>query len=162
MKNVGFYGGCLILDLGPAVDMQLFFECVRFCITELPNGTDGGLLTDRLYRRYLRLEELDPAAKLVGQIREILTDTSTDTVNWTGFKPSQSRLDPSLPHLGALFDRYLNSALDLISNARGFQKKFNIYKPVITIITDTPRFYIERSRPLADYDALEGKPMWLR
>ncbi|MDB5364062.1 MAG: hypothetical protein JWO51_5359 [Rhodospirillales bacterium] len=162
MEMVGFYGGFLILEIGPVADMRLFFDCIRFGMKDLPKGTDGGLLTDRLYRRYLRLEELDPATALLGQVREILKNIKTKTIDWSGFKPDQSELDRSLPNLGALFAPYLDSALTVISDARRFHKEFDSYKPVITIITSAPRFYVEKQRPLAEYDALEGEPMWLR
>jgi len=32
----------------------------------------------------------------------------------------------------------------------------------MTIISDLPRFVKDETRPLANYDALEGEPMWLR
>jgi len=32
----------------------------------------------------------------------------------------------------------------------------------MTIISDLPRFHIDEMRPLAEYDALEGEPIWLR
>ena len=163
MPNVGFYGGTSFREIGPAADMRIFFNCVRLAATRLSTAKDDGLLTDRLYRRYLRLDELDPATTLVAQIQEIFADTQVNAVDWINLDWNKlSKLDLSLPNLGEIFDRYLIGAKDLISNARGFEKRFHIYKPVITIITDTPRFYVEKRRPLAEYDALEGDPMWLR
>ena len=35
-------------------------------------------------------------------------------------------------------------------------------QPVKTVITDLDQFVIEKDRPLADYDALQGKPFWQR
>jgi hypothetical protein len=162
MKNVGFYGGSLICDLGSASDMRTFFGCVGLAASQLPNG--GSLLTDRLYRRYLRLEELDPAATLLEQVRDIMVNIPTDSVDWEslGWDATVTNLTMSAPNLSQTMGRYLDSAQELISEARGFEKRFHIYKPVITIITDTPKFYVEKRRPLAEYDALEGEPMWLR
>ncbi|HEV2678012.1 MAG TPA: hypothetical protein VGV37_26005 [Aliidongia sp.] len=164
MFNVGFYGGSEIRELGPASDMQVFFGCTRLAASYATPDEDYSLLTDRLYRRYLRLNELNPATDLVSKARKVLNTMPADRVDWPklGWDPLSTRLNISSGSVGDVLVRYLDGARDLISNARGFEKRFHSYKPVITIVTDTPRFYIEKSRPLADYDALEGEPVWLR
>jgi len=101
---------------------------------------------------------------MILKARNILSEIPTATIDWMalGCGQSTTRFEFSSKTVADVVKRYLESALDLISNARGFEKRFHIYKPVITIITDTPRFYVESNRPLADYDALQGEPMWLR
>jgi len=164
MPNVGFYGGSEIRDLGPASDMLTFFNCVRVVASRLLPDLDSSLLTDRLYRRYLKLDELDPTTDLIAHLQKVLISLPADCINWNalGWKESSTKLDPTLSNIAEVLARYLDGAVDLIRNAKKFEKRFHIYKPVITIITDTPRFYVESNRPLADYDALEGEPMWLR
>lgn len=164
MKNVGFYGGSLIIELGPIADMQAFFYAITIAALQLPTNEDSRLLTDRLYRRYLRVDELGPAIDLLNRIQKIMHEIPTNSVDWSDFKWEKpySLLGKTKNTLGELLEKYLKSTQKIIKNAQSFQKKFNIYEPVITIITDTPRFYIESARPLAEYDALEGDPMWLR
>jgi len=164
MTNVGFYGGSEVRGLGSASDMKAFFACVDLAIEKMPLDARSVVLTDRLYRRYLRLDELDVAAELLGAVRNVLAGIAASTLDWrlVGWDPSTTRLDPSSGMVADVLSRHLKGAVDLISNARSFEKRFNIYQPVITVITDTPRFYAESLRSLADYDALEGEPMWLR
>ncbi len=79
--NVGFYGGTEIRQICPASDMQTFFGCVRLAAARLTAGGDNGLLTDRLYRRYLRRDELAPASSMLMEVREILTEIRPNTVD---------------------------------------------------------------------------------
>lgn len=164
MANVGFCGGCSVRDLGSASDMKVFFNCIELAAARLPPNIDSKLLTDRLYRRYLRLEELAPAAALIVQVRDILADIPTDSINWKamGWDPSATRLDLSPAKVSDVFRRHIKGALDLIENAESFNKRFDIYRPAITIASDLPRFVRDENRPLTDYDRLEGDPMWLR
>jgi hypothetical protein len=164
MLNAGFYGGSAVRELGPVSDMRTFFGCVDLAVPHLDDGGDNGLVTDRLYRRYLRLEELAPAINLISDIRAILNGMPTESVNWKsiGWNPIETHLDLSAPAASSVLHRYLKGAREIIENAMSFQKRFQIYKPVMTIISDTPRFIIDKSRPLAQYDELEGEPIWLR
>jgi len=43
---------------------------------------DWSLLTDRFYRRYLRIEELEPAGKLMNKVKEIFSALASDEVDW--------------------------------------------------------------------------------
>ena len=164
MINAGFYGGSLINGLGPTSDMKLFFNSITMVTAHLPKNSDKGLLTDRFYRRYLRLNDLDSVAALLAQTREIMKDIQTKDVNLEnlGWNPDLSKLNRTDKNFSKFLEIYLDAADEIVSEARGFEKMFHIYKPVITIITNTPRFYVERTRPLAEYDSLEGDPMWLR
>jgi len=144
--------------------MLTFFNCIRLVSSRLLPDLDSSLLTDRLYRRYLKLDELDATTDLLARLQETLIGLPADSVNWSefGWEESSTGLDPTLKNIAEVLARHLDGAVDLIRNAKKFEKRFHIFKPVITIITDTPRFYAERNRSLVDYDALEGEPMWLR
>ena len=164
MANVGFCGGSEVRDLGSASVMKAFFKCVDLAASRLPSNIDSSLLTDRLYRRYLRLEELAPAAALITQVRQILADIPADSIDWKamGWDSASTRLNLSQQTVADVFGRHLKGAVELIENAESFNKRFNIYQPVITIISDLPRFVTDERRPLAEYDQLEGEPFWLR
>lgn len=164
MKNVGFYGGSTFLELGPSPDMKVFFACLELISSHFQANATVNLLTDRLYRRYLRLDELDPATVLIAQARVILSDISAESIDWKamGWDPSATKLKLLQPTAADVLDRHLDGARSLMEGSASFEKRFRTYKPVITIITDTPQFYIEKRRSLAEYDALDGEPFWLR
>lgn len=164
MKNVGFCGGYSILELGPVADMQVFFYAVEIAASRLPTGEDSRLLTDRFYRRYLRLEELDQAADLLQKIQKVMQQIPTKSVDWGDFKwdKSHTNLEKSKRSLADLLERYFKSAYSIISDAKHFEKSFKEYTPVMTAVTDLPRVITDTNRPLAEYDALEGDPIWLR
>lgn len=162
MANVGFCGGSAVLELGPISDMKVFFGCVELAVARLPQG--GGLLTDRLYRRYLRLDQLDAASELLEQVGGIWQMIRTKDINWASihWNPHSTKLMLSAPTVDQVLERYLKGARKRIDGARSFEKRFGVYQPVMTIISDLPRFLIDERRPLAEYDALEGEPIWLR
>ena len=163
MPNVGFCGGSEVRELGPASDMQTFFGCVELAVHRLPSG-DAGLLTDRLYRRYLRLEELEPVKIYLEKIRGVLSNIPAGDIDWAskGWNPIGSKLDLSENTADLVLRRYFKSIHTVIENSLSYERRFNEYQPVMTIISDMPRFVIDETRPLAEYDALVGEPMWLR
>lgn len=164
MRNVGFCGGYSILELGPVADMQVFFYGIGIAALQLPTGEDSHLLTDRLYRRYLRLNELDQATHLLQKTQEIMHKIPTRSVDWGDFKwgKSYTKLEKSKKTLGELLEKYFNSAYEIIEDAKHFESKFNKYTPVMTAVTDIPQVIVDQKRPLAEYDALVGDPIWLR
>jgi hypothetical protein len=163
MPNVGFCGGSSVSELGPASDMRVFFGCLELAFAASPHS-DGGLLTDRLYRRYLRLDQLDSANELLENIRIMFGTIHTNDIDWKSihWNSNSTKLVLSAPTVDHVLTRYLVGAQKRIHDAQSFEKRFGIYQPVMTIISDLPRFVIDSKRPLAQYDALEDEPLWLR
>jgi len=120
MPNVGFCGGSEVRDLGSASDMEVFFKGVDLACSRLALDDDSGLLIDRLYRRYLRLEELAPTAALIGSVRDILTTIPADAIEWKamGWKPDCTRLDLSLPTVADVLGRHLKGVENLIRDLK--------------------------------------------
>jgi len=56
MKHVGLQGGSSIFELGAVSDMRCFFSIINSVGDRVP---DLEVYMDRLYRRYLQLEDLD-------------------------------------------------------------------------------------------------------
>ncbi|EHP37818.1 hypothetical protein OR16_40744 [Cupriavidus basilensis OR16] len=165
MRKIGFHGGCRICELGPVSDVALFFECLKTNAEYDCPAQDWSLLTDRLYRRYLRLEELAAASALMGQVRLIFAGLPASAVEWDPSMVGNAEktwLDPSLPTLADVFRKYFEHFADVRSSAESFLKDFNIYQPVRVVISDLPGFARDKNKPLAEYDALEGKPFWLQ
>jgi hypothetical protein len=77
MRKIGFDGGHSMYELGPAPDVALFFNCLRRYAKEDHLEKDWSLLTDRLYRRYLRQQELGPAELLNLLVATSFTDAVT-------------------------------------------------------------------------------------
>ncbi len=163
MRLFGFHGGSSIRELGSVSDMVLFFECINFYAAKKYPETDWSLLTDRLYRRYLRLEELDEAVKLMSKVKEIFSTLPNSAIDWPeDFDLTKTRLDKNLSTLENIFEKYFRGFFYCVKSAQLHYETFKSYKPVRTGTTDTPYYIDDKNRPLEEYDQLEGKPFWLR
>jgi hypothetical protein len=164
MLNVGFFGGHTVHGLGPACDMQAFFTCVKMAASSLDSKVVNFSLIDRLYRRYVKLDELQATAALIAQIQVIMRDIQTHNIEWNTIVPlhGATRLDTSKISISDVFEKYFFAFDDSVGSAQSFYKTFGKYRPVLTIISDMPRFLVDEKRPPMEYDALEGEPMWLR
>ncbi len=171
MRNIGFSGGSSIRELGPAPDVVLFFNCLRTYAEQDHPEADWSLLTDRLYRRYLRLEELDNASVLMERVRSIFSEKSAaSSIEWDSTilaNTEKSWLNPNQATLAEVFSKYFRSFSYCVESAKinydalksepGYS-----YEPVRIVISDLQGFARDQNKPLAEYDALEGDPFWLR
>jgi len=164
MTDIGFDGGSFLCKLGPSTDVITFFNCVDEYVVQTQKFVDYTLLTDRLYRRYLRIEELDDAVSMMLQVEELFTKISSDTVNWEmiGRVNTDTRLDVSQGTLAGVFAKYFYHFNKCVESAQVFFNSWNIYQPVRIVIADMPEFLTDKKRPLEQYDLLEGRPFWLR
>jgi hypothetical protein len=62
-NKYGYVGGGTIYSLGSLSDMILFFDCIKFYVPLKYPNENFDVILDRLYKRYLKLEELDEAVK---------------------------------------------------------------------------------------------------
>lgn len=76
MNLVGFQGGGSIFELGVTTDMYCFFSLIKERI-----GLDERekFLVDRLFRKYLRFDDLDNATALILKIKISLSEVPCDT-----------------------------------------------------------------------------------
>lgn len=165
MRKIGFHGGHTIYELGPAPDMMLFFDCLKTYAEQDYPEQDWSLLTDRLYRRYLRREEIDKASTLMEQVRQIFARLPASAIDWDTSmlgNAEKTWLDPKQPTLADVFSKYFENFAKACGSAKSFVEAFNIYQPVRVVISDLPGFARDKNKPLAEYDALEGKPFWLQ
>jgi hypothetical protein len=170
VHSVGFSGGGSTFTLGPASDVVCFFDCVSLVARDVYPKTDFSLITDRLYRRYLRRESMDEAIQLMVLLKEAFSRIPSSTVKQFGFQPdSASRLDLSLEKLDYLFAKYFEDFAHCAESAKLSYETFANnskyvyeYEPVRTISTDLPVFLEEKETPLADYDKNDGMPFWLK
>jgi hypothetical protein len=164
MHNVGFHGGHSIYELGPASDVLTFFKCIeRYAAEPLFDQKDRELI-DRIFRRYLRQTELEPASKLMIRVRERFSKIGSSSVNWAeiNLNVSESKLNMAQSSLADVFADYFEMFEKAKNSALSFLSEFKIYQPVKIVISDLAGFTEDDIRPIERYDALSGTPFWLR
>jgi len=165
IRKVGFIDVHSVYELGPVKDMILFFDCIDYFVVKHHPEQDWSLLTDRLYRRYLRLEELELARKLMQQVKEIFSKLASDEVDWgQGIQGdvNQTWLDARQPTLDIIFSKYFEKFNEAVDSALYFTKANGEYFPVRISITSSFIFFLESNRPLEQYDNLTAtdEPFW--
>lgn len=167
MRKVGFHGGHTVYELGPVSDAALFFECLRVFVKNKYPDQDWSLLTDRLYRRYLKKEELEDAAKLMEKAKVIFSNLPSSSIEWDENMLTDSEktwLDSRKEFLGDMFLRFFDLFFKAKESALSFFDEFGVYQPVKITASDMPEFVIEKKRPLEEYNTLRDneEPFWLR
>lgn len=164
MANVGFTGGSLLCEEGPPSDMVVFFNCLRLCAAEAGPSSGELALVDRLYRRYLKLDELDAALTFMTKAKDRLAQASAAKFDWTeaGLDPARTQLILSGSTLAAVFEKYFQDFPRCVDSARSFFARWNIHQPVRVVKSHVTDFTDEKKRPLEEYDQLDGDPFWLR
>ena len=133
--------------IGEAIKYKRLFKC----------ATKYELI-DRLYRRYVKYEDIDATRKLVGKVFD---DISFDITLRNDFIDA--------------YDRCINTVKRRINEEEHYGGRGRGYCPPIRIVNVTgidtdmdaiPEYmaYIsaEGEIPLEDYDNLEGNPFWMR
>ncbi|MBP0943678.1 hypothetical protein V2K16_26650 [Pseudomonas alliivorans] len=163
MKRVGFQGGSSIFELGVASDMVCFFSALR---EKVELSECELLLLDRLYRRYLRFEELDEVSMLMRNSKNYLSRVPSSIVELKvlGWRPEKSNLNTACESFTEVFIKYFDGFEYCAESARSFYDDWGIYKPVRAIVCDMPDYMVEKLRSLDDYDNLgpSDAPFWLR
>lgn len=67
-------------------------------------------------------------------------------------------------NLSVIFDKFFNVYEYCAESAIGFYEDWEIYKPVMVIVTDMPQYLVDKKIPLEKYDALGRNyvPFWMR
>lgn len=164
MRTIGFFGGPTISELGPVADVQLFFDCIGSLVVPAAPDRNWSLLTDRLYRRYLRREELTPAQEMMDEVQKRFGAIPSSTVDWGNITVSTgvSRLDPSKATLAEVFSAYFERFARCRKSAEIFFQTWQSYQPLKIVIVDLPDSITDQNRPLEEYESLEGEPFWKR
>ncbi|EBJ4206835.1 TPA: hypothetical protein ACS9WW_004172 [Salmonella enterica subsp. enterica serovar Muenchen] len=172
MKNVGFSGGALTVQLGKSDDMLLFFKCIKVVASEVGGGNDWSLITDKLYRRYLSLEDAMSAANLMEVLRSRFASAFCDEEPWRKII-IEAKKDSLLPvthvTLLDLFNRYFSAFSECFESAMVMHNEFKEfpgykYEPLKIVRTDMPQNLEDHHRSLSEFDELtkEAQPFWLR
>lgn len=162
MRNIGICGGSSIRELGSVSDVTLFFDSVVAYAIPSTNR-DWSLISDRLYKRYVRQEDLDETSGLMTDVKHAFSSVSSSAVDWSNLNDlskSSSRLDSKQATLDLVFADYFVQFDYCVASAKIFYESWKIYQPVKVAISDIPAFMTDKKRPMAAYDALDGLPFW--
>lgn len=171
MRNIGIASASSFYQLGSVTDVCFFFDLIKhFVVNEYPDQ-DWSLLTDRLYKRYLRVEELDEVSALMAQVKQVFAALPRDSVDFDGCEESKTnknnQLDSTKATLADIFEDFFEVFSKACESIKYYYENcpdetWYYSRPLRFIVTDLPLFVRELSRPLAEYDALEGEPFWLQ
>lgn len=169
MKNIGFKGGGALYELGTVDDVVTFFYFLGYFTNKKFPKKDWCLLTDRLYRRYLKFEQADIAVLQMIAVKEIFLELDGRSIDWPSRDTHGSRLDVKKKNLYCIFEKYFDAFFYCCESAKVNYEGFKSYpgyeyEPVRVVESDMPGFIFDKIRPLEQYDALgaDEKPFWLR
>lgn len=170
-RTIGLTGGSLLCELGSKVDVHLFFDCLNTYVVSKHSEQDWHLLSDRLYKRYLRLNELDTALVLMSQVKQYFAALPSNAIDWQDYEGTKATtnnlLDPNKGTLAEVFEKFFENFIRCSESAKNSYEMFKSYagykyEPVRFIVTDIPWFTTENMRTLEEYDELDGEPFWAR
>jgi hypothetical protein len=163
VKHIGFSGGGSMFELGSVSDMQCFFSVIEKNKEKLQ---EPHLFLDRLYRRYVRFDELDAVETMMPSLRDIFSAIRTDesVLRKLGWQKEETMRDLSQKNLLDFFSRYFEAIEHCICMARLVHADHDEYIPLRTGVVDIPFFIYDKMRSLSEYDALgpDDPPFWLR
>lgn len=136
MKYVGFMGGSSLVELGSSLDMIDFFVFFNKKMERRGDIT----LSEQLYRKYIRLEQLELLDVIVKEMKMTLSSSEDKYL------------------------KYLSGIEICIASAEMLYESWEIYQPLKIGVTDVPYYIEDKNRPLEQYDALtpDDLPFWLR
>jgi hypothetical protein len=161
MPIVGVMGGNSLCELGTVDDVQFFFDCIGKFVVER-NEAKWTVITDRLYRRYLKPEELPIAGNLLLEIEEKFKTINPKDAGLAKCLTAESRLDPSAPTLADLFTKFFQQIMKCKRSSELFFETWKKHQEVRIVISDMPRFINDKARKLEEFDKLTGEPFWKR
>jgi hypothetical protein len=164
MKLFGLYGGGTLYELGPMVDIRAFFRCVqKYSANPGPHG-GYGLIADRLYRRYVGLKDLDEACEQMKRIKDSFHTIKTSDTDLAdlGVSADETRLDFSKETLAEVFAKYFTGFESCATATKSFYEDWKKELPIRVVHSDIVGFTEDKVRPLSQYEALQGEPLWLR
>ena len=169
LLSIGIIGGGSVFSLGTDSDMRLFFDCISYYLPPKYPEKDWSILTDRLYRRYLRLEELDMAESLMKLVEKEFKQLDRKAVDWSKTKSGKvkSDLDITKATLNDIFDNYFYAFHHCVESAKFTYEALMSdpdyeYQPVMVSITTIPYLISYEDIPLSVFDNLgaDEKPIW--
>lgn len=161
MKTIGFHGGCDLIELGTINDVKSFFYCINKFV-DIEKSSKYKVITNRLYKHYIAIEELDIALSVMDEVRDNFKKIEPAAVDWSQLIGQETRLDIAGSNLAEVYSDYFEKFIQVVEIAKLFNKEFDMYKAVKVVVTDAPEYSSFTRLSLGKYDALIGDPLWLR
>jgi hypothetical protein len=164
---IAFVGGDRINILGSATDVLCFFYLIKKFTAPFLNQKEQLIILDRLFKRYLTIEETPVAVNVMKFIQEKFDEIPFSDINWQEFGVDKQ---PKLFHetTGSLREATNNCFARFYECASSVLYIHNIqngvfFRPVKLSRSDFGSLYEADKRPLAEYDALDkdALPFWL-
>lgn len=150
--RVGFMGGSSMFDLGDVDSMMRFSDVIVRLSDDYP---DARFLHDRLFRTYVRLEDVGGILFLMrhakGRLVEGVEANDLETVDITVDKVGE-------------INRYFDAFEYCVENSVYFYHRWKILKPVRVVRVDTLGYLQDSGRSLESIGQLEDSavPFWQR
>ena len=151
-----------MFELGTVDDVQMFFDCIDKYAMRQKGDARWNLITDRLYRRYLNIEDLPVAAELMSDIKSQFEKISPTEAKLEKQFEDKSMLDLNQETLAQVFGKFFDAFSSCKEGIELFFKRWNKYQPIRFVISDMPQLVNEKVRKLDQYDSLTGEPFWKR
>lgn len=120
------------------------------------------LITDRLYRKYLKLNEVDIALSLMEEASKVFESIKISKVSLTRNLPKNTTLNLGDVTLSAALARYFKAFKNVSEDAIMFYDKFDKYQSVKVIIADMVESTEWNKLSNEEYEAVVGEPLWSR
>lgn len=78
MSMVGFCGGGLLHESGTPNEIQIFFDTLNAVEQVTRNDLGWSLVLDRLYRRYVRFDDIDKTKQVMDYYKKVLVKRGDD------------------------------------------------------------------------------------
>ena len=124
-----------ICEICPPDDMLQFFRDIQELKSCIPSNKNE-IIVDRLYKRYLKIDQIEDALKILGIIHLQVINQNSDNI--------------------------VRSIIGALKDSKEFYLDFDKYVPIRIGITEIPQVFDDDMRDLSEYDNLEGPPFWLR
>jgi hypothetical protein len=164
-NRCGFVGGGSIYGISSFSDMIFFFECINYDVLRAYPNENFDVITDRLYKRYLRLEELDEAVLKMKLIEDVFKTVKSDLFDWSEIAKEDTItfLDFKQNTLFEIFKEYFEGFNGCVESTKIFFKSWNKLSPVMISPTNifTRTYY--SNIPLCEFENIKNneKPFWL-
>lgn len=165
MKKVGVLAAMTLAEIGFVSDLEAFFNSV---VKLLENDTAGSVypwVTEKLYRRSLKENELILVKQQLDEIHDIFSSSKPSNVNLVdmGLVIENTTFDMNAKNLSTLFKRVFEAYAEALECSVVYRQAFNEYIPVRLGITDAPYYINDVNRPESEYESLDNHslPFWL-
>lgn len=166
VKKVGVLAAMTLAEIGYETDLSAFFNAV---VRLLENDNPGSVypwVTEKLYRRSLKEDELILVNQQLNDIFDAFSKIDSSSVDLIalGLNFERTAFDINAKKLSTLFKRVFEAYTEALECTVVYRQEFNEYIPVRLGITDTPYYIEDVNRPEYEYESIDisSPPFWLK